>query len=184
MTDDEIIQSIRQGNHKSALKDLYHYYPVVRQMVLKNSGNKSDAEDIYQEALIILCRKVKENDFQLTSSLKTFLFSISRLQWLNELRKRKSSSVKITTDENDFPETSESDSEKFAGYLQEEEKFKKAESALQKLGDKCKKLLQLFYSQNKSFTEIANLLDFANEKVAKNQKYKCMEKARENYLQS
>jgi DNA-directed RNA polymerase specialized sigma subunit len=67
--------------------------------------------------------------------------------------------------------------------LQEEEKFKKAETALQKLGDKCKKLLQLFYAQKKSFKEIADELDFTNEKIAKNQKYRCMEKARENYLQ-
>ena len=183
MTDEEIIQSIQLGNQKSVLKELYQYYPVVRQLILKNSGNKQDAEDIFQEALIILWRKAKEKDFQLSSSLKTFLFSISRLQWMNELRKRKSSSTKISG-EKDFPELNENDSEKFSGYLQEEEKFQKAENALMKLGEKCRKLLQLFYSQNKSFKEIAGLLDFANEKVAKNQKYKCMEKARENYHQS
>jgi len=178
MTDDEIIQAIQRGNHKSALKELYQYYPVVRQMVLKNSGNKHDAEDIYQEALIIFCRKVKEQDFQLTSSIKTFLFSISRLQWMNELRKRKKEFVK-----DDVPELAESDSEKLNDYLNEEEQFKKAETALMKLGEKCRQILQLFYSQNKSFKEIADALDFSNEKVAKNQKYRCMEKARGNYSQ-
>ena len=77
----------------------------------------------------------------------------------------------------------ESDSEKLNDYLQEEEKFKKAENALMKLGEKCRQILQLFYSQNKSFKEIADMVGFSNEKVAKNQKYSCMEKARENYLQ-
>ena len=179
MTDEQIIQALQQGDQTSALKKLYQYYPAVRQMILQNSGNRHDAEDIYQETLIILCRKVKEKDFQLTAGLKTFLFSISRLQWLNELRKRK----KDTSASFDITNENESESEKLKGYLHEEEKFKKAESALMKLGDKCKKLLQLFYSQKKSFKEIANELDFSNEKIAKNQKYRCMEKARENYSQ-
>lgn len=179
MTDEEIIQSLQQGNQTAALKKLYQYYPAVRQMILQNNGNRHDAEDIYQEALIILCRKLKEKDFQLTSGLKTFLYSISRLQWMNELRKRKkdiSTSLDVTGEK-------ESEIEKLNGYLREEEKFKKAETALMKLGNKCQKLLQLFYAQKKTFKEIADALDFSNEKVAKNQKYRCMEKARENYAQ-
>ncbi|CAN5184909.1 hypothetical protein BH09BAC5_BH09BAC5_22300 [soil metagenome] len=177
MTDQEIIQSLIAGNQKAGLKQLYQYYPVVRQMILKNSGTKNDAEDIFQEALIILCRKVKEADFELTASIKTFLFSISRLQWMNELRRRKIS-FKV-----ELPEIPAGDDEKLNDYLQEEEKFKKAETALLKLGEKCRKLLQLFYAQRKSFKEIADELDFSNEKIAKNQKYRCMEKARENYNQ-
>lgn len=178
MTDEEIIQALQQGDQTSALKKLYQYYPAVRQMILQNSGNRHDAEDIYQEALIILCRKVKEKDFQLTSGLKTFLFAISRLQWMNELRKRKK---KLLKDE--MAPSTEAEVNELSGYLREEEKFKKAETALMKLGDKCKKLLQLFYAQKKTFKEIADQLDFSNEKIAKNQKYRCMEKARENYLQ-
>jgi RNA polymerase sigma factor (sigma-70 family) len=177
MTDPEIVQALLSGNQKPALKQLYQYYPVVRQMIIKNSGNKHDAEDIFQEALIILCRKVKEEKFQLTASIKTFLFSISRLQWLNELRRRKLSFKE------ELPELPATDAEDLNAYIKEEEQFKKAEDALMKLGEKCRKLLQLFYSQRKSFKEIADLLDFSNEKIAKNQKYRCMEKARENYLQ-
>jgi RNA polymerase sigma factor (sigma-70 family) len=179
MSDDEIIQALQNGNQSAALKQLYHHYPAVRQLILQNSGNKHDAEDIFQEALIILCRKVKEKDFQLTSGIKTFLFSISRLQWMNELRKKKKEMIS-----ENVPEEKETDSEKLNSYLLEEEKFKKAESALEKLGEKCRQLLQLFYAQKKSFKEIADALDFSNEKVAKNQKYRCMEKARENFLQS
>ena len=178
MTDEEIIQALQQGNQTSALKKLYQYYPAVRQMILQNSGNRHDSEDIYQETLIILCRKVKEKDFELTAGLKTFLFSISRLQWLNELRKRKKVMLK-----DQEPQEKESEIQKLNSYLHEEVKFKKAENALTKIGEKCQKLLQLFYAQKKSFKEIAIELDFSNEKIAKNQKYRCMEKARENYLQ-
>jgi RNA polymerase sigma factor (sigma-70 family) len=178
MTDEEIIQLLRSGKQTAALKKLYTFYPAIRQMILQNNGNKHDAEDIFQESLIIFCRKIREENFVLTSSLKTFLYSISRLQWLNELRKRKKEFLK-----DEVPTSTEAEVNEFNNYLQEEEKFKKAESALMKLGEKCRKLLQLFYAQQKSFKEIADELDFSNEKIAKNQKYRCMEKARENYLQ-
>ena len=178
MTDEEIIQLLKSGKQNAAIKKLYSFYPAVRQMILQNNGNKHDAEDIFQESLIIFCRKVKEENFTLTASLKTFLYSISRLQWLNELRKRKKEILK-----DDVTASSEAETNELNGYLQEEEKFKKAESALMKLGEKCRKLLQLFYAQRKSFKEIADELDFSNEKIAKNQKDRGMEKARENYLQ-
>jgi hypothetical protein len=47
---------------------------------------------------------------------------------------------------------------------------------------KCKQLLILFYFKKKSFREIAAALAFSDEKVAKNQKYRCLQKAKENYF--
>lgn len=178
MTDELIIQEIKAEKYSAAIKALYRHYPVVRQMILKNSGSKQDAEDIYQEALIILFRKVKENDFKLTSSLATFLYSISRFQWMNELRKRK----KESTD--DAPEISEDEANRISNYIEEEAQFKKAEAALLTLGEKCRELLRLFYFEKLDFATIAGKIGLSNEKVAKNQKYRCLEKARENYSTS
>lgn len=49
-----------------------------------------------------------------------------------------------------------------------------------KLGQKCKELLELFYFKKLSMKDISKKLGFASEKVAKNQKYRCIEKAKEN----
>lgn len=178
MTDEQIIQELKAGKPTKAIKALYRYYPVVRQMVLKNNGSRQDAEDIYQETLIILFRKSKEENFRLTSSLSTFLFSISRFQWLNELRKRKKEAKE------QFEEISEEEAGLFSNYLEEETQFKKAEQAVLKLGEKCRELLRLFYFEKLDFATIAGKIGFSNEKVAKNQKYRCLEKAREHYLSS
>lgn len=176
MTDEQIIQELKAGNHSSALKALYKHYPVVRQMVLRNSGSKQDAEDIYQESLIILWRKVRENNFQLTSALSTFLVGICRLQWMNELRKRNKT---VTSELN---EVTAEDAERFSTYFEEESKFKRAEKALLELGEKCRDILRLFYFNKLDFKTIASKVGLSNERVAKNQKYRCLEKARENYL--
>jgi RNA polymerase sigma factor (sigma-70 family) len=176
MTDEQIIQELRAGKYTSAIKALYKHYAVVRQMVLKNSGSKQDAEDVYQESLIILYRKVRESDFVLTSALSTFLIGICRLHWMNELRKRN----KTVTGE--LGEVPAEDAERFHTYLEEESKFKQAEKALLDLGEKCRDILRLFYFDKLDFKSIAGKVGLSNERVAKNQKYRCLEKARENYL--
>jgi RNA polymerase sigma factor (sigma-70 family) len=176
MTDEQIIQELKAGKYTSAIKALYKHYPVVRQLVLKNSGSKQDAEDVYQESLIILYRKVRENDFVLTSALSTFLVGICRLQWMNELRKR---NKQVT---NGLGEVTAKDAERFTAYLEEESKFKQAEQALLHLGEKCRDILRLFYFDKLDFRSIASKVGLSNERVAKNQKYRCLEKARENYL--
>lgn len=178
MTDDQIIQALKSGKQNQAIKALYRYYPVVRQMILKNNGSRQDAEDIYQESLIILFRKSKEESFRLTSSLSTFLFSISRFQWMNELRKRKKEAKEKLED------FSEEDANFFSVCVEDETKFKKAEQALMKLGEKCRELLRLFYFEKLDFATIAGKIGLNNQKVAKSQKHRCLEKGRENYLSS
>ncbi len=178
MTDEQIIHELKAGKHTAAIKALYRHYPLVRQMILKNSGSRQDAEDIYQEVLIILFRKAKDEKFTLTSSLSTFLFSISRLQWMNELRRRKKEA------KGELGEISAEDAATFSQYIDEESKFKKAEQAILQLGEKCRELLRLFYFEKLDFATIAGKIGLSNERVAKSQKYRCLEKARENYLSS
>lgn len=95
MTDAEIIETIRSGRHHPAIKDLYAYFSVVKKYILKNSGSKHEAEDIFQEALIIFCRKVNEPQFELRCSINTYIFSVCKLLWLDELKKR-ISKLKVT----------------------------------------------------------------------------------------
>ncbi len=48
---------------------------------------------------------------------------------------------------------------------------------MEKIQDRCKQLLRLFYFENERMAEIAKKMGFSSEKSAKTQKYKCMEKA-------
>ncbi|MEI2748935.1 MAG: hypothetical protein V9E88_09285 [Ferruginibacter sp.] len=66
--------------------------------------------------------------------------------------------------------------------INEEAMFSSASAAFNLLGEKCRMLLILFYHKKQSYKEIATALSFSDEKTAKNQKYRCLQKAKENYL--
>lgn len=172
MSDRRIIQLIRRGKDSIALEKLYKIYPAVEDYVSKNSGTKQDAADIFQDALSIFIIKVKDDDFRLSSSISTYLFGICKN--LNYEKNRKSK--KKAKFENNF--LSEADIKTVEEYIEEEEKYKKLDDALQASGKKCLELLELFYYRKLSMKVIAKLLGYTNEKSAKTQKYKCLEKAR------
>ena len=66
-------------------------------------------------------------------------------------------------------------------HVLEEKKYRFAENAFRELGERCQQLLQLFYVQKITFSVIATMMQFKSEKVAKNQKYKCLKKAKDIY---
>lgn len=172
MNDNEIITALGKHHFSKAMKPLYKYRPVVIKFVKQYGGTKEDAEDIFQDALVLLCRKIDQGNFHLSASLNTYLYGISKNLWREEIRKR--NKMIVIAPDNDLSAEDEV-------FIQSETKYQQAEDAFKLLGEKCQKLLMLFYYHKKTMLEIAPLLDFSNERVAKNQKYRCMEKAKEYY---
>ena len=85
----EIIKGFQQ-NDRLIINDVYlKNYPTIRNYILKNSGDEVEAKDVFQEALVIIFKKIEEESFKLTSSFNTFLFSVCRNIWLKYLRDRK-----------------------------------------------------------------------------------------------
>ena len=88
-TDEMIVNGIRDSDNE-ALKHVYKVsYPVIRGMIMKNSGTEDDAHDIFQEAVIIFYEKTKEDTFKITCSITTFLYSVSRNLWLKNLKRNR-----------------------------------------------------------------------------------------------
>jgi RNA polymerase sigma factor (sigma-70 family) len=172
MTDHDILEHLKNDRYTKAVKGLYTAFPSVRKMILTNAGSKEDAEDIFQEALLILYKKVKDGNFILSSALSTYLNGIARNLWYMQLRKKNKEN--LTFDFNDVAEVF---------VTEEENQYQLAEMAFNLLGEKCKQLLLLFYFRKKSMQEVAGALGFSNERVAKNQKYRCIEKAKDHYAQ-
>jgi len=50
--------------------------------------------------------------------------------------------------------------------------------ALEKLGQPCQRIVELFYFEKKNMTEISEALGYKNPDTAKNQKCKCMARLR------
>ena len=157
MKSDKILELLRENKEGKVFRALYNYLPKVEKMIQANSGTKEDARDIFQEALIVFCRKAKDTSFVLTASIDTYLYSTCRFLWNNELRKRKiavSDEYIVLIDDFDLSEQEENLSQ-----------LKNAEKALSQLGEKCLELLQFFYYRAMSMKEIAEKLNFYSEKI-------------------
>jgi RNA polymerase sigma factor (sigma-70 family) len=171
MSDDKIMVLFKNGQRDKAFSALYKLFPRIEKLIISKGGTNTDAHDVFQEALIILNRNLEKSDFKLTSSFYTYLYSVSRFVWKDtqkqfskqELQNLQSEDVSI-----------------FDAVL-EEKKYQTAEHAFRELGERCQQLLQQFYLRKMSFKAIAEAMQFKTEKVAKNQKYKCLQKAKDIY---
>lgn len=179
MKDDDIIHLIRENKYDPAMKGLYAYFLVVKKFILKNSGTRQEAEDIFQEGLVIFCGKLEKSGFVLSSSINTYLFGVCRLLWLDELKKKRRQAKAGLADL-----WNEQETEHIYHDIEDDRPRRQAQAAVMNLGQKCRELLELFYFKKTSMKDIAKLLGFSSEKVAKNQKYRCIEKAKEHFKQS
>ena len=174
MNDQKTLELFKDGQREKAFIKLYSLYPKIEALILSKGGNKQDASDDFQEALIILNRNLEKSDFKLTSSFYTYLFSVSRFIWKDTQKKFSKQELHNLND---------TEIEHFYSVL-EEKKYQCAERAFLELGERCQQLLQLFYHKAMSFKDIANVMQFKSEKIAKNQKYKCLTKAKDIYRTS
>ena len=79
-------------NDAEALRHLYlTNYKGIETYILKNSGTRDDAKDIYQEAFIAVWRNVQLDKVSFdrdTDKLNGYLFRVAQYKWLDELRRR------------------------------------------------------------------------------------------------
>lgn len=166
----KILQALRQKPN-ATFKLLYaEYFAMVKYFVEHNSGNKTDASDVFQDALIVLYEKSLEPNFKLTSTVKTYLYSVARNIWLKKLRNQKKQ-TKIT-DFEDFITVAEEDNNEIAD---NQATVNLVMQTLNQLGEKCRKLLSGFYFHKKTMNQLATELNYTNASNAKTQKYKCLQ---------
>jgi len=185
MDDQTIIELIRTGKNDLALNALYRNFPAIRKLVRSHGGSTRDAEDIFQEALIILIRQLKK-DFRLSAKLSTYLYGVCRRLWSEQLRKRRlqvsfDSMTGILPGSMDTPFKDDLSADEVSDlyeHLQQESRIRLAEQALNELKDRCRELLLVFYHGQLSVKEIAAKMGYRSENSTKNQKYKCLEAAR------
>lgn len=161
----------QEGEIKKQLKALYKRWPEVRRFLSTLGCSANNGEDIFQEALVIFVRKKQDPEFELTVDPYFYVRNTCKLLWYNQARKEgKNPSFELehdVIDQND-------------DWFQREAQLSIVEKAIQQLGEQCRQILQLFYGAGKAMSEIAKKVGLRNEQVAKAQKYRCLQKAKEN----
>ena len=181
-TDTEIIRFLRSGDthqQEKAFRYLYrHFFGLIESLILSNVGTREDAADIFHDGLIVLFNNVKKGEFQLKSSIKTYLYSICRNLWLMKLR-----SGKKETPLEDKHESIQVQDDHFKT-LEVDEKKRLIVRLLQELNDDCRKILELYYFRKMKMEQIRTQLNMASEQVAKNKKSRCMKHIRTKVMEN
>jgi len=178
-SNDKIIKGILKNND-SVLHYIYNeYYPEINLYILKNNGIEEDANDVFQEGLIILYRKIKKNQFFLKCSFGTYLYSVCRLLWLKQLREKK---TRFMVKEKLPIYLKDKKNQDLIDTIEKNERYGLYQKYFLKLGKDCQKTLQLFLD-NVPLKNIAKQMGYKNEKYAKKKKYKCKETLIKNIKQ-
>jgi RNA polymerase sigma factor (sigma-70 family) len=171
-SDEQILKGILR-NDSLVLQFIYkEYYYSISSFVRKNQGDEHDANDIFQEAVIVIYRKLKENSLVLENQkFPNYLYAISRILWLKQLEKRRIEKQKIS---DTIPFRDDVADSGLNELIEKNERYGLYQKHFKDLGPDCQKILQMFF-EKVSLKIIAQRMGFKSEIYAKKRKYKCKE---------
>ena len=175
--DEEIIRRLKSANSREVDETFVYLhrnlFVRISKFVEDNSGAKPDAKDVFQDALVVLYKMARQDKLPTGVVIEGYLFSICRNLWYKTLNKRKRS-VELT----EINQTVELSEMPITSMLSEERKGA-IDQLFGLIGEDCKRLLLSYYFDQVPLKEIATMLGYASEQVAKNKKSACMSKLKE-----
>jgi RNA polymerase sigma factor (sigma-70 family) len=139
------------------------HYPMIHTFILRNSGTGDDAIDIFQDALLVLNRNLKNGSFREQSSIKTYLYGICKNLWLKEIQRKKRAQI--------IPQNPQDNDADDLEYLKN---IERVTLLLEQLQSDCKKILVEFYYHNRSMAELKDLFQLNSIQATKNKKWRCL----------
>jgi RNA polymerase sigma factor (sigma-70 family) len=174
-TDKQILEAIRNGDNRDILKYLYlHLLPNIERHICRNSGSKEEAFDVFQEAILLLYKQIRNNTFDENKyKITAYLYTICKNLWINWAKRknleRKWGEQQIQKVE--FETNIEQN-------LISEERKTILDKLFNQMGEECKKILRYSIYLDLSSKEIAVKLK-SNENSIRVQSYRCRKKLRE-----
>lgn len=173
-----LYQSLRNGDD-AAFEYLYQLlYQRISGYIFASGGTRDDTKHVVHESIITFLFNLHYEKYQWSeeAELTTYIVSIARHKWSEMSRK---AARAVSLDLTSLPPDDEPMSEADTDELDFEQRRLLVEQNMKLLGDKCRTCIDLFYFQKKSMQEIAAHLGWANEDVAKKEKYRCLRKLRQ-----
>lgn len=176
--DDEMIIAGLKARDILIINYIYkQVYPQIRYLVTSNSGSRMDAEDLFQDTLVVIYQKITKDSLNLTSSFKTYLYSICRHLWLQKLNKHQFSyEYKDVSDLDEFQDNQDNEE-----LLEENEKYRLFQQHFLKMSANDQKVLKLYLAKT-SLREMARIMGYKSDNYAKFRKYICKEKLKNAIL--
>lgn len=142
-----------------------NYYNV-ELYILKNSGNKDQAKDVFQQGLLVMYTLLKKEKLAI-ASFDNYLFSICKNLWIKQAVKKRVTKLPVDTLMDESPDLATFHIEQLQWHLFKE-KF-------ELLKETCKSILKMTL-KNISYAEISKKLNYANENAARQKVFRCKTK--------
>ncbi len=161
-----LITGFIEHNSRIILKIYEDCFPMIEKMVMNSGGVSEQAEDIFQDAMIVAYRKIVSGKFELRCKFSTYLYAVSKKIWTQE--KRKNRRRHVTLDSNtDLVEEPE--------YFFDENNLKQVEiigKHFSELSPDCQKILKMHFNKV-SICEIQRVMGYDSPHYAMDRKYRC-----------
>jgi RNA polymerase sigma factor (sigma-70 family) len=169
---EELLRGILRNN-SLILRFIYKtYFHKIYSFVTNNKGNSEEANDIFQEAIIVIYRRLKEDNLKIIDcTFETYLYSVCRLLWLKQLQDKKESIIK-NDDMHHYSDTVIDDD--LTELIQKNERYKLFQDHFQKMGKDCQKILQLFF-EKVTINQITEIMGYSSDNYTKKRKHQCKE---------
>jgi RNA polymerase sigma factor (sigma-70 family) len=170
MSEKHIVELIK-SNHDPTIQSVYlknklPFFKIANGYKIPNEV----ALDIYQDSIVALIENVRKGKVDdLKSSINTYLLAIGKFMIFKYLKSKKHvdlDSVKIENIEGLDAFSVENESLNLRELM--------LKKAYESLGEQCKKILNLFYFENKKLDDIQAILNYENKDVLKSQKSRCI----------
>jgi RNA polymerase sigma factor (sigma-70 family) len=172
-----MLELLRAGDSR-AFEEIYRlHYRAAADFVKANSGQEQDARDVFQDALMVLVKKSRDEHFRLSGEPVAYLMGVVHKIWLYRLRTRHAHPETPLSDA--YPMPPETDD--WAFFLQESpdnERQQAVQDLLKTINPECQKLFEHAYWQRLPAAQIAQAMGYT-EAFVKVKKHRCMAALRE-----
>jgi len=165
-TDSEIIDGIANNKSKVLMFVYQQYFPFIEKFVYQHGGTSDQAQDLFQDGMIIICKKVFADKLTLYCKFSTYLYAVCKRLWMQEKKK-------IMLRVNKLSESGIA-AEPVVQYG--EDTIDKAkllfDKHFNKLSPDCQKILRLHFNDC-STEEIRSAMNYKTVHHAVDRKYRC-----------
>jgi RNA polymerase sigma-70 factor (ECF subfamily) len=151
ITDSELIKSFVEGNESAFNRFVLRYQDKIYWHARRLVGNHLDADEIVQEVLVVLYRKLKTFEFK--SSVYTWIYTITYTRSLNYLKKKKIKNFLSLSEINNY----EDELNNVVDDLEKRQKLEQIEKALLRLPIKQREVFVMRNYEEMTYDEISQI---------------------------
>ena len=167
-TNIEIVKAIKSNKADKVLLFLYkNLKPKISKWIITNNGSKEEAQDIFQDSILVFYSYVLKDKFDVNASVEAFIFKIAKNKWINYVKKE----GKITSLEDDIKINEESNTSSSKNNQQQ-----LINELLEQLGTVCKEILTYTIFYKISMEDVCTRMNYNNPNTAKTKNYKCKQR--------